>query len=427
MSQQSSRPSRSRRAAPGPGHAASPETRSRGGEEGAAGERPAGGERLQAWPAVVCAAAGEMPRGLRLPPRQPAGRRGWKQTPRLCLKVPQPWFGFFPPLLPLCFCFALHTRGELRGLSVPLGLGAQTASPSGMRHGCRQPAARPTSASPTPAGQLCPAGAALCPPGQPALAIPARGAGCPLQSGRQRDQAQRPERPGSSKPEGVGAGRGHPEKRRNPEGHRAARVSASGVHTPRQSGRKQDLYFSAGAKLTLPCNAPVPRLRGCSRDLSAPAGPGGRQDEDRRDQNQQTESCLLPVPLPHLPQDVSGAKAGQVRQETLANHSACTARTPAQPSPDPSRRRGIALASPKAQQSPGNTNSSARRSPGHGECCLPPPAPLGRGTAQQRPRQHPEHGSARPAGKQPAQPRLPDSCQVLFGLIQKGVGRARTG
>lgn len=57
MSQQSSQPSRSQpwRAAPGPGHTMQ---LSWGSGEGAAGERLAGSEQLQAWTALVYAAAG---------------------------------------------------------------------------------------------------------------------------------------------------------------------------------------------------------------------------------------------------------------------------------------------------------------------------------------------------------------------------------
>lgn len=276
---------------------------------------------------------GEMPQQLQLPPRQPAGRRGWKQTPQLCRKVPEPWFVFFIP----CFRFVFHAGLERQGSDRATWAGgadcillrdkARLQAASRMPHQHQHDvgwAALLGWSCPLPSRQLV-------------LTVPARRAGCALKSRCQQDQAQHPERHGSSKPKGVGT---------EPGGHWAAGVLASMVHMPRESGRMQHLYFSLGANLSLPCNTPVPRLRGCSRDLSAPAGAGGQLDEDCRDQNQQAESCLLPVPLPHLPEDVSRAKARQAQQETLTNHSTCVARTLAQPFPDPSRRKGIALTSP---------------------------------------------------------------------------------
>lgn len=206
------------------------------------------------------------------------------------------------------------------------------------------------------------------------------------------------------------AGRGHWEERQNLR-VTGQPVLASAVHTPPpESRRKQDLCFPSGANLTLPWNAPVPRLPGRSRDLSAPAGPGRRRDEDRRDQNQQAESCLLPVPLPHLPEDVSRAKARQTLQETPANRSARAARTPTQPaltppgeggSPSAPPGHGKALGTPTHQQDAGPGTGNAASLLQH--CSAEGRLSSGLGSTRAR------LGSARPAGKQPAQLRLPDS------------------
>lgn len=92
----------------------------------------------------------------------PASRQGGgvgNKLPSSAVKFLSPGLFFLFPV------FALFSTLDLssRGLTEPLGLEVQTVSHSGIKHGCRQPAACPTSTSTTSAGQLRWAGVACCP------------------------------------------------------------------------------------------------------------------------------------------------------------------------------------------------------------------------------------------------------------------------